>query len=458
MYKKKWMKIATVFMLGMTLFSVPVIQAAGITMKINGNTVQNEVDPIKVNGTILVPMRLVGDTVGASMNWDNATETLTAVKGDTAGTLVLGKSVATVKNGNNVKQVTLDQPGQLIDNRVMVPVRFLATLFGAKVEWNQDTETLQITTESNEVTPTLPVQKGDKGDKGDKGEKGDKGDKGDTGANGATGSSGSQGPSGPTGPAGPAGAKGADGAAGPAGPAGAKGTDGAVGPAGPAGAKGADGAAGPAGPAGAKGTDGAVGPAGPAGAKGADGAAGPAGPAGAPGAKGDDGDRGPAGNAGVNGTPGPAGPIGATGAKGDPGPAGGLSQYGYIYNVSAQVVAINANVSFDSNGVLTSGIVHAPGTSQLIVTDAGTYEVAFSVSGVEPNQFAIFINGALAAGTVYGSGAGTQQNNGQAIITLAAGDALSLQNYSSAAAVTLQTLAGGTQQNVNASVIIKKLS
>ena len=80
-----------------------------------------------------------------------------------------------------------------------------------------------------------------------------------------------------------------------------------------------------------------------------------------------------------------------------------------------------------------------------------------SLSGVEPNQFALFVNGAAAAGSVYGSGTGTQQNNGQLILALNTGDVITIRNHSSAAAVTLQTLAGGTQTNVNASVLIRKL-
>jgi hypothetical protein len=130
---------------------------------------------------------------------------------------------------------------------------------------------------------------------------------------------------------------------------------------------------------------------------------------------------------------------------------------GFIYNVSAQTVPVETDVIFDTNGILTPGITHAPGTTQIAVTNPGKYESTFSVSGVEPNQFALFLNGAQVTGTVYGSGAGTQQNNGQAIIALAAGDVLTLRNHSSSAAVTLQTLAGGTQTNVNASVVIKKL-
>ena len=69
----------------------------------------------------------------------------------------------------------------------------------------------------------------------------------------------------------------------------------------------------------------------------------------------------------------------------------------------------------------------------------------------------MFRNGSLIPGTIYGSGAGTQQNTGQAIIVLSAGDVIQLLNHSSAAAVSLQTLAGGTEQNVNASIAIEKL-
>ncbi|ETT84145.1 collagen-like protein [Viridibacillus sp. FSL R5-0477] len=136
----------------------------------------------------------------------------------------------------------------------------------------------------------------------------------------------------------------------------------------------------------------------------------------------------------------------------------GLCEYGYIYNLGAEVVAIDADIIFDSTGIVTPGITHVPGTSQIIVTTPGIYEINYVVSGVEPNQFTLFLNGAPVTGTTYGSGAGTQQNTGQAIISLASGSSLTLRNHSSAAAVTLQTLAGGTQINVNASIVLKLLS
>ena len=90
--------------------------------------------------------------------------------------------------------------------------------------------------------------------------------------------------------------------------------------------------------------------------------------------------------------------------------------------------------------------------------NAGTYEIAYSVSGAETNQMAVFDDGVLVAGTVYGAGSGTAQNNGQAIITVTAGAILTIRNHSSGSAVDLETLAGGTATNVNASVMIEQLA
>ncbi|KAB2369906.1 collagen-like protein [Bacillus thuringiensis] len=265
------------------------------------------------------------------------------------------------------------------------------------------------------------------------------GPSGPTGITGATGPSG--GPPGPTGPTGITGATGPSG--GPPGPTGPTGITGATGPSG-----------GPPGPTGPTGLPGTVGPPGPTGPTGLPGTVGPPGPTGITGA------TGPSG-----GPPGPTGPTGLPGTVGPPGPTGptgltvsGLSHYAYVFNTAAQVVALEAPILFNSHGRMTSGFTHTLGTSQLMVLNAGDYKISFSVSGVEPNQFTLFLNGAPVTSAVYGSGAGTQPNNGQTILALAAGDIITLNNHTSAAAVTLQTLAGGTQTNINASIVIEKLN
>lgn len=168
---------------------------------------------------------------------------------------------------------------------------------------------------------------------------------------------------------------------------------------------------------------------------------------------------GPTGATGATGNTGATGATGSTGATGATGSAGGILDFAYIYNVSPEAtIAIEADILFDTNGPISSGFTHTPGTSQINVLNAGTYYVIFSVSGVESNQFALFVNGAASVPvTIYGSGAGTQQNTGFGTLVLGAGDVLTVRNHSSAAAVTLQTLAGGTQNNANAAVQILRL-
>jgi Collagen triple helix repeat (20 copies) len=219
------------------------------------------------------------------------------------------------------------------------------------------------------------------------------------------------------------------------------------------------GATGATGATGAAGAPGATGATGSTGASGLAGATGPTGAIGATGATGATGSIGLAGMTGATGATGPTGLTGPTGATGSTGATGGsIADYAYIFNQFPEVVALEADVTFSDNGITSSGFFHVPGSSQITVVNSATYEISFSLSGIEPNQFALFQNGVAVPGTIYGSGAGTQQNTGQAIINAFAGDVLTIRNHSSATAVTLQVLAGGTQTNVNASILIRRLN
>ena len=325
--------------------------------------------------------------------------------------------------------------------------------------------------------PQGPI--GPTGPKGDKGLTGLTGLTGITGATGAIGPKGLTGSTGSVGPIGPTGSTGLTGPVGPVGPKGSAGDKGAIGLTGPVGPKGPVGPVGPVGPKGDKGLTGSPGPQGPIGLSGTNGLngtngctgltglTGPKGDTGLTGSQGPIGLTGPQGINGVNGTDGASGSQGPIGLTGPQGPAGtngtggsSTPQYGYIYNIADQVVPLETAITFSGDGVKTVGVSHAPGGSTITISSAGDYKITFSVSGSEPNQFAIFVNGAPVAGTVYGSGAGTQQNSGQTIVTISANDVITLRNHTSAAAVTLaaSTPIGGTAPAVNASILIQKLN
>ena len=237
------------------------------------------------------------------------------------------------------------------------------------------------------------------------------------------------------------------------------GHQGPQGPQGPAG-----GPQGPQGVTGSTGTQGTQGPQGVTGSTGTQGTQGPQGVTGSTGTQGTQGPQGVTGSAGTQGTQGPQGVTGFTGTQGTQGPqgntgiAGGLSEFAYIYDVSGQSVAQEATVSFATNGVISAGITHAEPSDSIILVNAGTYAIWFYVAGTQPSQFALYQGGAPVTNSIYGSGAGTQPSPGMVIITASAGDTLKLKNHTSAAAVTLQSLAGGTQNNITASILIEKIS
>lgn len=59
--------------------------------------------------------------------------------------LVIGEKTAYV----NGREIVLDVPAQIIDDRTMVPLRFIAESFGCKVEWINDEQRIVVRKEAD---------------------------------------------------------------------------------------------------------------------------------------------------------------------------------------------------------------------------------------------------------------------------------------------------------------------
>jgi len=82
-------------------------------------------------------------------------------------------------------------------------------------------------------------------------------------------------------------------------------------------------------------------------------------------------------------------------------------EYAYIYNTSAQVVAVGGSITFDTNGPITATMLHTAGTATTTLVNAGTYRFTFIVEGTAANQFTIFVNGVADTSSTYGTGVGS---------------------------------------------------
>ncbi len=91
-----------------------------------------------VEGRTLVPLRAIFESLGASVEWDGETKTVTSVLGETEIKLTAGEK-ALYKNG---EMLELDVPAQIMNGRTMVPVRAISESFGVTVVWDKETRTV----------------------------------------------------------------------------------------------------------------------------------------------------------------------------------------------------------------------------------------------------------------------------------------------------------------------------
>ncbi|MDK2815234.1 MAG: hypothetical protein PWP18_1147 [Thermoanaerobacter sp.] len=104
-------------------------QAANITIAINGQNVVFEQKPVIKNGTTLVPMRAFFETLGAKVNWEEKTKTVTAFRGETTVQFIIGHKIAKV-NGKSYELVVAPQ---IINGYTYVPLRFVGEVLGYEV-------------------------------------------------------------------------------------------------------------------------------------------------------------------------------------------------------------------------------------------------------------------------------------------------------------------------------------
>jgi len=143
----------------------------------------------------------------------------------------------------------------------------------------------------------------------------------------------------------------------------------------------------------------------------------------------------------------------------------GLNSFAYFWqsviDVTGTIASNNSKVLFESSAVNnTADITTVSGTGNITIgaNAGGLYKISWLVAGAEANAFAVFKGNTKQLGSVYGSGAGTQQNNGFVLLSLAAGDVISLRSDNAPAAITLQ-LAGTTDTDqVVASIFFEKFN
>ncbi len=147
---KKILGILIAVMMVVTLTATMVSAEQDISVLLNGEAIAFDVQPQIVEGRTMVPLRAIFEALGATVEWDGATSTVSSTKGDISIKLTIGENKL-YKNG---EEKALDVPGMIVDSRTLVPVRAISEAYECEVEWEADTRTVLITTPvAEEVQP-----------------------------------------------------------------------------------------------------------------------------------------------------------------------------------------------------------------------------------------------------------------------------------------------------------------
>lgn len=113
---------------------------ADTTVYVNGTEILSDVPPMVSGSEFMVPLRAIGECMGATVTWDDATRTVTIIGDNSEVKLTInGKAY---KDG---RELIGHYPSKLVNGRTMVPLKFITVALWSKVRWDNTMQDVYIT-------------------------------------------------------------------------------------------------------------------------------------------------------------------------------------------------------------------------------------------------------------------------------------------------------------------------
>jgi len=123
------------------------------------STIQMDVAAQVVNDRTLVPIRFVAESLGCNVDWNEESQTATVTNKDTTIVLTKNKDGSLFSNKvivNGVEKI-VDVPARIINDRTMVPLRFLSENMGLAVSYDGYTQGVGLIDSKNSQALTLTI-------------------------------------------------------------------------------------------------------------------------------------------------------------------------------------------------------------------------------------------------------------------------------------------------------------
>lgn len=138
-------KILAVVLL-VSLICLPAAYAEGISVNVNGEAVEFDVGPQVIDGKIMIPMRFVLEKIGASVSYDDETETIsTYFSFFGRDPFIIIIQIGNEKAFSGSGEYQLETAPVLLSDRTLVPADFFEKALSAAVEWDKEGNNINIT-------------------------------------------------------------------------------------------------------------------------------------------------------------------------------------------------------------------------------------------------------------------------------------------------------------------------
>ena len=148
--KKLFTSIIALLLLFTTGCSAQEIDETEIILKINNpvmsvNGAERNIDnegtaPVIINDRTLLPVRTVVEAMGGTVEWNADTQTVTLTRNSDTINLIIGSKTAYLNDNSEV----IDTAPIILNDRTMLPIRFIAENFGFTVDWDNENQTVTI--------------------------------------------------------------------------------------------------------------------------------------------------------------------------------------------------------------------------------------------------------------------------------------------------------------------------
>lgn len=138
---KRKFKVSLALLLTLLFFPTITRAQEGLKLWVNGAYVNSDVESFVENGRTLVPVRVISETLGFKVDWNQADQEVLIKTNETEDAKILSLKINDNKATFGDKVFDLDVAPKISQSRTFVPLRFISEAFGLKVDWDEENKT-----------------------------------------------------------------------------------------------------------------------------------------------------------------------------------------------------------------------------------------------------------------------------------------------------------------------------